>query len=218
LLPNHGSPSEHRPELALAAIDVLSDWSDLETEIGALFVGLLGANTVQSAAIFATIRSQQGQRDAMAAVASKALPIEQERDVIFAVLRVYENSSGLRNRIAHWRWGYVDELPEAITLTDPAAVAEYHARSAEKYREFSRLQSGGYMVSTDATRVWVYEKRDFEEARAKIQRATELTQKTSHCLRYEIKPTGCPSLLRLSSEPEIRAELARLNKRRKIGP
>jgi hypothetical protein len=191
---------------------------NLKARSARLFVGLLSANPVQSAAIFATIRSQQGQRDAMAAVASSALPVEQERDIIFSVFRLYEDSSGLRNRIAHWLWGYVEELPGWVLLADPAAVAEYHARSAEKHKQFAsrEIKSGGYMVTTDTSRIWAYQERDFAEGRAKIQRASALAKKASDFLKYELKPGGCPELLRLSSEPEIRAELARLNKRRKI--
>lgn len=199
-------------------MNVLAAWSELESDITELFVGLLGASPIQSAAIFSTIRSQQGQRDAMSAVATTALPIPEERDIIFAVLAVYENSSKLRNRIAHWTWGYVDELPDAVLLADPASIAEYQARSAEKRKQFYEgALPNGFMIFTDPSRIWAYKKRDFQDGQTRIERATELTRAARKCLQQR-EPGGAPQLLQLSSEPEIHAELERLNKRRKIDP
>ena len=84
------SPSRQRPELALMAMSVVAEWSLLENFVNTLFVSMLGSDAPAGAAIFATIRSQAGQRDAIDAVAGTHITSEDLRDGVLAALDVYK--------------------------------------------------------------------------------------------------------------------------------
>lgn len=214
---NTDSPARHRPALALSAMNLIAEWSLLEGFINGMFAQLLGANPGPSAAIFATIRSPQGQRDAMRAVVDAALADQAERDIIFAMLSVYDAASGLRNRVAHWVWGHAYDLPNAVLLANPTAYADFQSRIASwslSAREDPMKASPP--PALDYRQVFAYEQSDFDEASARIQRAIELVHRvTSTLMTFRLGGLeGAPGLLLLSSEPEIHAELERLNARR----
>lgn len=213
------SPSRHRPALALAAMTVVAEWSILESAMNGLFAHLLGSNPAPAAAIFSTIRSQSGQRDAMRAVIPTALPSDESRNIVFSMLDVYESASGLRNRAAHWVWGHSAQLPDAVLLGCPTALAAYRARLAE----FSNQMLQGCEAAPpelDRRRIYSYTLRDFEESSTRIQRAMLLAVMVTQALMHfaHAQPEGEARLNQLSNEPEIRAAMDRLNKDRKNDP
>lgn len=114
------SPSLHRPALALAAMNVVAEWSLLENAILYLFTRLLGENPTQGAAIFTSIRNQNGKRDAFRAVIPAGCGGDQQKeDLVNAAIAIFEKASKTRNKIAHWVWGYSDDLPDAVLLAKP---------------------------------------------------------------------------------------------------
>jgi hypothetical protein len=156
-------------------MNVVAEWSILESFINGLFVELLGAGATTAAAIFSSIRSQAGQRDAFRAVASVALEDDQDnQDILVAVLEVCDRASRLRNRICHWVWGHSRELPDAVLLGDPTAMTTHRATMLDYTHEVMKPGSRPPMPEIDERRIYVYREADFVEASQKIQRAIAL--------------------------------------------
>ncbi len=210
---NTDSPSHHRPDLALKAMSVIAEWSILESFMSSLFAALLLGDDGRAAAIFSTIRSQQGQRDAIKAAVDLSALDQNKRDIISAVFSIYEKASKPRNKIAHWVWGYSPELPDAVLLADPNAMAAFHAKIAAFTRTVSTAKNYEPRPEIDKSRIFAWNAADFETASEKIQRAMDLASQTTLALLTSA-PLSDPILLQLSNEPDLRAELERLNRDR----
>jgi len=209
---NMDSPSRHRPDLALLAMNVVAEWSLLESFVNGLFVKLLGTNAGAAAAIFSSIRSQAGQRDAFQAVAASALDNDPEKqDLIVAVLEVCNKAAKTRNRVAHWVWGHSDNLPNAVLLADPNAVTTYMAKLVDWAAARERGEKAAY-PDIDRRRVYAYTEQDFTEASQRIQRAMWLVSHVRMAMPPELP--GALSLTQLSAEPELQKELDRLRRDR----
>lgn len=206
-------PSKHRPALALLAMTVIADYSILEDRVRSTFVALLGANAAISAAIFTSIRNQAGQRDALRVAASTALEGNDfARDVAAAVFSICFKADGLRNKVAHWVWGYCGNLPNAVLLIDPLATT---ANTAALHDALTARRSGDLSAvppDYDLSKVMVYEERDFNAGIETIAHARKLASMLHRILsRHSLNPLkeGDPELLQLSNEPEIRRILDR---------
>ena len=208
---NTDSPSKTRPALALAAMNIVAEWSILEGFINGVFVELLGTNATQAAAIFASIRSPAGQRDAFKAVASVSLPDEESRDLLLAVLTVCEKASGTRNRIAHWIWGHSPQLPDSVLLADPVAVASW--RAALKDYQAAQPNRTLPLPHLNREKVYAYKQEDFDAASDVIQRSIILAS----LLRFHIGGVVYPEQTPLRDEPEIRPILDRIARDRQTG-
>jgi hypothetical protein len=212
-----GTPSQMRPELAESALNIIVEWSLLESGVNGLFVKLLGTkNTVAAAAIFSSIRSQAGQRDAFQAVAASVLENDQERqDLLVAILEVCNKAAKTRNRIAHWIWGFSANLPDAVLLADPTAITTHEAKANEWIAAPMGSKRGAH-PDIDRRRIYAYTASDFAEALQRIQRARLLVAGVRRVMPPAI--TDAPALLRLSAEPELRKELDRLSRDRQSDP
>lgn len=214
------NPALNNPEMALLGISIIAQWSMLEVALSWLFVELLGTNAAPAAAVFASIRSQSGQRDAIAAVLPTAFGDDRDKqDLVLAALDVFSRASKVRNRVAHWVWGYSPEIPKAVLLGDPQAFAAVSVES----KEFLETQHAGGIPAlphVDHNRIFIYEAQDFEDAIATIQRAKGLIIRLQAALSLGLHNAdeADRELLQLSGEPEIRRVLDRLNKDRRTDP
>lgn len=210
---NMDSPSRTRPQLSLAAMNVIAEWSQLENFVNGLFVKLLGTNAAQAAAIFASIRNSAGQRDAFTAVASVTLanrPADQ--DLLRAVLEVCDKASKTRNRIAHWVWGYSAYLPDAVLLADPIMMSAWDSKMSDYVAEVCENPRARIdKPEPDKTKIYAYFQRDFDDSSNAIQRAIHLV---GHFSRYLSGGVIAEELPPLANEPEIRPILNRYNRHR----
>lgn len=211
------TPCRENPELSLLAMTIISEWSNLELQVNRLFVYLLGESAETAATVFATIRSQQGQREAVMAVA--AVRVDQPiQDVIAAALAVYKNASKLRNRVAHWLWGHCNDISRGVILVDPIAYTAAMARATDWARAHAKTQPPPSIGPEHRTklnsRAFVYVEDDFKRGLTQLRRAISLLSDTAMMMLAATDEQRAPRLHQLSSEPEIRKELDRLNKGR----
>ena len=96
-------PSTHRPDIALLAMRVISEWSRLEEARQALFVETLGGNPKPAARMFSALSGSAAKEAALKAVAALALQGE-EAEVFAAIDSLYRSAAKSRNRVAHWVW------------------------------------------------------------------------------------------------------------------
>lgn len=225
---NTDSPSYHRPQLALAAMNVIAEWSILESFLMSLFVQMLGDNPRPAAAIFASLTSDSARRAALRALAHVALDGDQQKKDIFeAILNAIKIAGKHRNKIAHWVWGFSKDLPDAVLLMKPEDKVEQnvadleHRAVMDKYYEnvlanmLQKKKPPEHPGLSDQG-IYIFEKKDFSEASRLIQRAMFLTVEFRFMLmpRHPINEND-KLLKRLLAEPEIRTHLALQEKRRK---
>lgn len=224
---NTDSPSLHRPQLALAAMNVIAEWSILESFVMSLFVQMIGDNPKPASAMFASLKSDTAKRDCLRAVANSTLETQQKKDVFEAILKAIKSASKHRNKIVHWIWGYSKDFPDAVLLMRPEDkvrqnVADLeHKAVMDKYYQnvlanmLQKKKPPNHPGFSDQG-IFIFEKKDFIEASKLIQRAMYLVV----TFRFVLMPNHPANqddklLKRLLNEPEIRTFLARLKQRRK---
>ncbi|WP_298195919.1 hypothetical protein [Novosphingobium sp.] len=210
------SPAIHRPNLALKVAHVIAVHSIRENFVSMAFMKMLGASgaTISTtAAIFNTIRSAAGQKDALSAAAKVGLDgFPHLQQLCFAVFAVCRAADRPRNIMSHWLWGHASGIPDGVLLIDPTDFTNYinslDNRSSNKDNPESKL---------NPSKVMVYNASDFDEVVRRIERSKDLVVALLGLLTrhraHPIEPND-PALLQLSSEPEIHKELGRQTKDR----
>lgn len=214
---NMDSPSRHRPELALMAMNVVAEWSLLESFVNSLFVSILGDDAPAGSVIFATIRSQAGQRDAIDAVAETYIANPDLRDAILAALDVYKGASKTRNRLVHWIWGHCPELPDAVLLANPVTriAQDANLQRAVAGRDTAEI----HRTARSLEGIYIYERQDFDAASVSIQRAIKLIALSRMTVTRQQAPHMFDEeLTRLLAEPEIERGVGRLRRGRQNDP
>lgn len=98
--------------------------------LATVFVNLLGANPGPAAAIYMTLRSNNVQKDAFAAVVDGQLP-ESDATLFDRVFKRYEGCAKARNELAHHLWGFDKRIPDKLILADPKKTNRLTVEMAE---------------------------------------------------------------------------------------
>jgi hypothetical protein len=218
-------PAMKRPELAVLAAKVISEWSLVDSQVSGVYVVMLGTNPAPGTAVYASLIANAVQKDAIRAVARLALD-EEQNDVLEAILKLYATAAKERNKIAHWVWGSTPELPGKALLVEPSYLALYHA----EYREYEDRRNRkhpqiGEKPGMDTGRIFVYTSEDFIHLSDRIRRLYTLVTQLRGILsvRVNTAPAHDVALLpqyrerfqALENEPEIRPRIDRRREDRK---
>ncbi len=225
---NTDSPSKQRPQLALLAMNVIWEWSILESYLGWLFVTMLGSNPAPGAAIYSSLTSTAAQKSAFRSLASFAL-MGDEIDIFEAILDLFSTAAKSRNKIAHWVWGYSPQILDGLLLCNPrdvmayqTAVEQYHSKNQEIVAR--KLDKGKQAIAREGNKfprwpmniVFVFYAKDFENMSKDIQRLTKFVMEFRLTLKKEDSENrDGKRLQRLLSEPEVGALVTRLREDRK---
>lgn len=156
-------PSDHRPEFALLAMKVISTWSIVEADMGAVFIRLLGANPGPATALF---NAQITSRARMASISTvaKAVLDKPRLDALESILERAQVVAEARNKIAHWTWGWHEKIPNAVLLMNPTdqipIFLRIHQVAGSEAERAAQLAAIGEEI---ATKIWVYRKSDFTQ-------------------------------------------------------
>ncbi len=235
------APIDWCPALGAHAAKVIAAWASLESRQNRLLVTMLGAHAKPAVAMYRALLSTSAQYSVFRAAADVLLSPD-ERDVFEVILKLTNSVAKERHKIAHWIWGYSSAVPDALILCNPTETIESALREddMEQQRramfeeltrldpaEFEQLRLSGELearskelvktISYD--KMFVYKKENFDKIEADIQRISQYYQRFYFILlRSHPANAGDKLFHRLSTEPEIRAELDRLYKRRKRSP
>ena len=109
-----------RPELAAKVAQCISQWSEVEIHLGAFLGLLLHANQKAAVAMYAGLENRSAQIRLITLAAEASLPLE-HFDVISALIqKVIRPAMRERDRLAHWTWGYSQDVPDALLISEPA--------------------------------------------------------------------------------------------------
>ena len=164
------------PELAKLVASIFALWASIEHSLSLLLTSVLGADAEPAIAIFATLRGERPQLDALEAAAKAALS-PNEFDVFRAAISMTDSVRRARNHLAHWIWGTCKQLPDALLLAEPKAQKD---RERELNLAFER--AGGPDVKEiinleryNSATVLVYRRGDLERAKRDLEDAERIT-------------------------------------------
>jgi hypothetical protein len=124
--PNWGSPNTmaFRPALAAKIAQCIAHWAEIEVFLGAFLGFLLHTNEAAAVAMYSGLENRTAQLKMINAAAKACLPID-HFDVLScffsAILRPVMRE---RDKLAHWNWGYSEDLPDALLLAEPSYTLE----------------------------------------------------------------------------------------------
>jgi hypothetical protein len=119
---NWGQPDTmaRRPQLAIKIAHCIAQWSENEVLLGGLLAFLLQANQKAAAAMYSGVDNRAAQLRMITAAAEATLPTD-HFEVIGALLSaVVRPAMKERDKLAHWTWGYSDDLPDALLTAEPS--------------------------------------------------------------------------------------------------
>lgn len=147
------------PKFAVSIATAIAISANIDHELGLLLSRVLKTDSNPALAIFSKLQTMQLQKVAIEAAASATLDAQDFR-VFKAALLATETAQIARNKLAHWLWGYSEDLDDAILLIDPDYFSQ-RAMSVDNWRR-------GYhddiaSLSFNLERIFVYKESDFEQ-------------------------------------------------------
>lgn len=145
-----------RPDLMVAAMQVIVAWSYVQTQLGHAFGTLIGAKKPVTMSMYAAFDSFVVQRQMLITAATEILP-KRYSEVFRATLIVLERAAKERHRFAHWMWGTTTDpkfSTKVLLLADPR---DWWKVRVARYRHSRRFK--GDPVQAIITRPYLDQKR-----------------------------------------------------------
>jgi hypothetical protein len=203
-----------RPGVAVRIAQFIADWSEAELHLGQFLGFLLHANEPAALAMYSATDNRSAQIRMITAAAHASL--DQDTSDIFDVIMTHDVRPMMkcRDKLAHWTWGYTDDIADALLIMDPS----------NNLRLLSQALRGLYRdapLSADADydNVYVITEKDMIRM---LKRLAQTQDRLSLLMQsvWERVPleTRASKLSQLSSLPHIQRETARLREGRKNTP
>jgi hypothetical protein len=115
-----------RPKVSAKVAEIIAQWANTESMLG-LFLGfLLHADGKTTIAMYISLENRAAQLRMMDAAARSKLPPEHYDVCVIVLEQFLRPAMRLRDKLAHWCWGYSLELPNDLLLMEPAERISNH--------------------------------------------------------------------------------------------
>ena len=149
-------PLRERERLARYAMECIASFSTVESWMLNLYLDLVGGNKSDAAALFMKMESRGTRSAALAPFISR---LDKKYQSLYrAIEQLMKIRAKPRDKLAHWVWGISHDLPEALLLANPKALATLDHLSPTYSDDMKK-------------EIWIYEAKDFEKI---IQENNEL--------------------------------------------
>jgi hypothetical protein len=109
-----------RPKVGARIAQYIAEWSEIESLLGLFLAMLLHANQKAVLAIYSGLENRAAQLRMITSAAQAVLP-QDHFDVVEVLMKIdIRPSMRYRDKLAHWCWGYSDQLQDALLLREPA--------------------------------------------------------------------------------------------------
>jgi hypothetical protein len=203
-----------RPAVAVRIAQYIAEWSELDSLLGLFVALLLHANQKTVIAIYSGLESRAAQLRMLTSAAKAALSPD-HFDVVATIMKIdVRPAMKFRDKLAHWSWGYTDELSEALLIREPSEKLA----NLTDWVEFQRIgQVVNRNLSMNFDRIYVLTQPDIDRALKQISEVQErflvllgtVWERNTHEARSQL-------LQRLKDMPRVRSELDRLAASRTI--
>ena len=114
-------PLREREQLARAAMEGIASFATVESWMLELYLELAGGNKSIAASMFLTLESRSARSSVLQPLIAALEPRYQ--DLYRAIAKLLRTRALDRDKLAHWVWGVSNDLPDALLLADPKALA-----------------------------------------------------------------------------------------------
>ncbi len=205
-----------RPALAAKVAQCIAYWAEIEVSLGMFLAFLLHANEKAVLAIYTGLENRAAQLRMIESAASAILP-QDHADIVSVVLNaLVRPSMRYRDKLAHWCWGFTDELPDALLIRDQE---QHLARLAEGLRKQAETRVPINIVGADHSTIFVVRDGDLDrylDQLSKLELILRQTMASAWAANTEEK--RAEYYQRLSIEPQLQAGLVKLRKGRQTTP
>jgi hypothetical protein len=148
-----------RPEVAVWMAQCIAVWSWVERQMSRMFVTLFGINVEAGVELHNSFGGAGLKVNAFEILARSRLSPDDYK-ILDALLDVVDSHAKTRNKIAHWYWGYSDQIDDGLVLIDPKHILIQTARVAD-------IQNAGARPTADDIRypldkIYVYRTSDLK--------------------------------------------------------
>ena len=164
-----------QPQLAALVMEVIAEWSYVESELAGVLAGLLESNVSMTAAMLTGIQSSEASRAAVRAAVAYARPDDIE--LFDDAMRAIKPIRARRNEYAHGLWADSPDIPDALILIE----------SGDALMDFTRIRDG---VVPELTR------NDIGRSSAQVYFEQDFIadlKRTRHAMKVVVLLSGCLS-------------------------
>jgi len=217
LLPKHGKARvtfgigalEQRPDAAKIIARCIAYWTAVESNTANLLATILKANSEPAVAVYLSLQNNRAKRDVMFAAAEATLTPPDLR-LFQAVMAYREAIEKERNALAHGVFGISNTIKTGVVWVDTATDARHRALvglhgATEELQEAQRKKC------------FVYEVGDLETIAREIENLETQIGFLSGYLSASDPTFRAIRYPQLCSEPRIRRELDRMDKKKEGG-
>lgn len=210
------------PELGTLVAATIAGWAMAEANLGRTFAALIGARQPVTMSMYSAARSYDVQRDLLQTAVNEIMP-KRYSQLFRAALEVLSRAAHHRHRFAHWIWGAsADPDLKALLLIEPKEfwqVAAVQLRYWQHNRTKSRIERVGPVAFAANVpkfphdRIWVYQLKDLQEARASTERAYRIAEALRQLVQSNSERRR--AIYRwIRNEADIKSALSRIQEKR----
>lgn len=201
-----------RPALAVKVAQSISYWAEIEAFLGMFLAFLLHSNEKAALAIYSGLENRSAQLRMIGSAATAVLPVE-HADLVSVLLSGFVRPAmRYRDKLAHWCWGFTEELPDALLIRTPEAHLFVIAASLRKQAETGKWINP---VTVNHDTVFVVREGDLDRYLKQLsQLELYLRQTMASVWASNSEGERAEYLQKLSNEPQFQAGLVKLRKDR----
>jgi hypothetical protein len=148
-----------RPEVAMWMAQCIAVWSWVETQMSRMFATLSGINVEAGVELYNSFGGASLKVNAFKVLARARLSPDDYK-ILDALLKVVDSHEKTRNKIAHWYWGYSEQIDDGLVLIDPKHILIQTARMADIQNAGARLTADDMRYPLD--KIYVYRTSDLK--------------------------------------------------------
>jgi hypothetical protein len=196
-----------RPSISSKVAQYIAHWAEIETRLGMFLALLLHANEQAILAMYMGVENRAAQLRMINSAAEAVLPKEHNDVISIFLTTEITPAQKYRDKLAHWCWGYSDELPDSLLIRHP----RFHIADVAKSLK-SQASHGIADVPADHTEIFVVREPDMDRSLSDLaETETSLRMAMATVWDHNSPLEHAEYLQKLSNTPRIRAGLERLN-------
>lgn len=197
--------ARHRPELALAMLDVITSWASVEAQTARTITSIVEGDVRPILVDLFAAQNSKRQREKLLELAEKRLPPE-DYMWLQAILELLGRYQRGRNRLAHYESGICPEMEDAILLANPRDTWLSAADDRQRWVDFDNRETK--WLSPDEDLKFMREYWSKENLTTRVRKILVYKMPDFICLKNEVR-TILDSFqyfnMMVSQNPAIRA-------------
>jgi hypothetical protein len=185
---------DHNPYLGKLAMEAIISWAHVEMSMLNIYINLMGGLDETAATAYLAVEIQSAKIAMINAVARAKLD-QIYYDLLQDILFIAKRSQKMRDKLAHWIWGFSASIPDGYLLADPKQVAILAHRAINTR-------------SIDKSHIFVFYERDFLDIISMNDRLARWAWKFNAILTKHPANHNDRLFHQLCAEPEIQEKIA----------